>query len=174
MPITVLDWAIFRGAKEDAEGHFGGAEFERVKLPMMGGCFRCGATVAAYNACPTMGGLLACKDGCVGIDGYETCEDADRDNFPEQYGVRTFDLEEGDVTRLVVRPPAVPGRSEDSLRTVAVVQVYDNDAEVLIAARVNRAEAIRVARALLELAGFKTTLDALGRPMMVVRLGPND
>ena len=35
-----------------------GAEFEKAGLPMFGGCYVCGAAVAAYNACPGKNGFL--------------------------------------------------------------------------------------------------------------------
>lgn len=53
MPITVLDLALHRGATADEDGSINGAEFERVGLPICGGCERCEASIAAYNAFPS-------------------------------------------------------------------------------------------------------------------------
>ena len=86
MNITIWDWAKFRGVDVDAPGGVSMGEFDRVGLPMMGGCYKCGACIAAGNACPTRHGFLAC-DSCVDEgDGYETADEANRDNFPEEYG----------------------------------------------------------------------------------------
>jgi hypothetical protein len=74
--ITILDLARFRGAKSEM-GAISGSEFERVGLAMMGGCRNCGATIAAYNACPTKSGNWTCLD-CVDGDGFETVEEADK------------------------------------------------------------------------------------------------
>lgn len=35
-----------------------GAEFEKAGLPMFGGCYVCGASIAAHNACPGKSGFL--------------------------------------------------------------------------------------------------------------------
>ena len=85
MAITVLELAIFRGAKESPEGGMSGAEIERVGLPFMGGCQRCGACIAAYNASPSQTGYLMCTKECIGDVGYETCEEANLALFPEEY-----------------------------------------------------------------------------------------
>ena len=85
MAITVLELAVFRGAKESPDGGMSGGEIERVGLPFMGGCQACGACIAAYNASPTKTGYLMCTHGCVGDVGYETCEEANLALFPEEY-----------------------------------------------------------------------------------------
>lgn len=85
MPITILDLAKFRGVQESETGGINMGEFERVGLPMMGGCGVCGACVAAYNACPSRSGVLKCLSGCIDEDGYETVEEANRDLFQEEY-----------------------------------------------------------------------------------------
>lgn len=55
--ITILDIAIAHGAKE-IDGGINMAEFDRLGLPFMGGCQHCGASIAAYNACPGRNGWL--------------------------------------------------------------------------------------------------------------------
>ncbi len=88
MAITILELAIFRGAKESEGGGMSGAEIERVGLPFMGGCQRCGACIAAYNAAPSKTGYLMCNSvdsGCIGDDGWDTCEEANLALFPEEY-----------------------------------------------------------------------------------------
>jgi hypothetical protein len=70
--ITILDVAIARGAKEEAGGYSAG-EFERLGLPFLGGCCRCEATIACYNACPSQTGYLMCKQ-CIEGHGFETVQ----------------------------------------------------------------------------------------------------
>jgi hypothetical protein len=72
MAITILDVAIARGVKE-VDGRISGEEFDRVGLPLLGGCM-CGTTVGCYNAFPTRTGYLGCED-CVGGQGFETVEE---------------------------------------------------------------------------------------------------
>ncbi len=75
--VTVFQLAVHRGAKMDSEGAINGSEFVRVGLPLLGGCQRCSATIAAYNACPTKNGNLTCLD-CIGEnEGFETVEEAE-------------------------------------------------------------------------------------------------
>lgn len=83
--ITVLDLAIYRGLKENENGSYTLGDIEETGLPGMGGCGRCGATVAAYNACPSTRGFIMCADGCIGDDGFETVEEANFELFPEEY-----------------------------------------------------------------------------------------
>lgn len=80
--ITVLELAIHRGAKADAEGGMSFAEIERVGLPGIGGCEVCEATIAAYNASPCRTGYLRCTNTCVGGQGFETVEEANAELFP--------------------------------------------------------------------------------------------
>lgn len=80
MPITVRELAIHRGAIE-VDGSINGAEFERVGLPMMGGCESCEASIAAYNAYPSKGGYLRCRDCISTTEGYETVEEANKAIF---------------------------------------------------------------------------------------------
>lgn len=75
--ITIWDLAVHRGMKPDADGSASAEQFGAVGLCIMGGCIRCEATIAAYNACPTRTGYWMCLD-CVGEDGFHTpqeCED---------------------------------------------------------------------------------------------------
>lgn len=72
VPITLLDVAKARGVQEDEKGMISMAEFRRVGVPMIGGCQICGATVAAYNSCPSKSGYIRCADGCIGDEGFET------------------------------------------------------------------------------------------------------
>ena len=79
--VTVLELAIHRGAKVAEDGSVSGAEINRVGLPVLGGCISCGATVAAYNACPSRSGYLKCSEDCIGGDGWETVEEANAELF---------------------------------------------------------------------------------------------
>lgn len=85
MAITVLELAQFRGAKETADGGYTMGSIEDTGLPFMGGCGRCGATVAAYNAAPSKRGYLMCAEGCVGSEGFDSVEEANRFIFPQEY-----------------------------------------------------------------------------------------
>jgi hypothetical protein len=92
MAITILELAIFRGAVIDSDGGMQGGEIERVGLPFIGGCQRCGACIAAYNASPSQTGYIMCSAGCIGDVGYETCDEANRALFPDEYewkGIKT-------------------------------------------------------------------------------------
>ena len=71
--ITILQLARAMGAEETEDGAINGSEFERLGLPMLGGCQVCQATIAAYNACPTTTGYLSCTN-CVETEGYATVE----------------------------------------------------------------------------------------------------
>ena len=72
MAVTILELATFRLGREARNG----ADFEEAELPIMGGCQCCGATVAAYNACPSTSGYLRCAGGCIGEDGFATAREA--------------------------------------------------------------------------------------------------
>lgn len=82
MPITILDLARHRGAQE-IDGSISGGEFDKVGLPMLGGCEVCGATVAAYNAAPSKTGYLRCVNGCIADLGWDDVAEADRAIFEE-------------------------------------------------------------------------------------------
>lgn len=98
-PVTIMQLAEFRGIqkvaserikrvenREMSEGEgFTMGDFEAVGLPMIGGCVRCGACIAAYNASPTSTGYLACTNGCADDIGYKTPDEANRALFPEEY-----------------------------------------------------------------------------------------
>lgn len=85
-PITVLDLAKHRGAKADEDGSFTAGEIIKTGLPFMGGCAVCGATIAAYNACPSKSGYLKCANECIGDSGWDSVEDANRDIFEQRTG----------------------------------------------------------------------------------------
>ena len=82
-PITILDLAIHRGAKECRPGNYNVDELERVGLAIIGGCDTCGATISAYNAAPTKRGTWACAkdESCHGDQGYETVQEANFELF---------------------------------------------------------------------------------------------
>jgi hypothetical protein len=73
--ITILELAQAMGAEETEDGSISMAEFDRLGLPMMGGCQVCQASIAAYNACPTTTGNLSCTN-CIGAEGYATVDQA--------------------------------------------------------------------------------------------------
>ena len=77
LPITVLDVAYERTGKDRSES-LTGYDFEKHNLPMMGGCQACGATVAAYNSCPSQTGYLMCLRSCIEDQGFKTVADFDQ------------------------------------------------------------------------------------------------
>lgn len=58
----------------DQKGALNGADFQRIGLPMFGGCVSCEASIAAYNAYPTTTGYLMCKDCVCDEVGFETTD----------------------------------------------------------------------------------------------------
>ena len=85
MPITALDIVKARGAQAGKDGSISGAEFHRVGIPMFGGCQRCGASIAAYNAYPSVTGYLQCE-GCIRKDGFKDVEDFEAFISPDDRG----------------------------------------------------------------------------------------
>lgn len=75
--ITIMDVAESRGVKIDDDGGVRAQEFERVDLPVMGGCCVCGATVSPYNAYPGKNGKLHCKDD-IGDKGFKAVEEFEK------------------------------------------------------------------------------------------------
>lgn len=71
MTITVQELASFVLNREATTGQ----DFEQARLPMLGGCEVCGASIAAYNAYPSKSGYLRCADD-IGDSGWEVITDA--------------------------------------------------------------------------------------------------
>lgn len=69
--ITILDVALAEGAKADATGAITADEFDARGLPFFSGCEGCGASLAPYNAFPSLSGRIRCRD-CIGDAGFET------------------------------------------------------------------------------------------------------
>ena len=71
MPITILDYvkSVVRDKDE-----YTAEDFYRWGVDMLGGCERCHATIAAYNAYPSTSGFWRCAD-CIGDDGFDTATD---------------------------------------------------------------------------------------------------
>jgi len=68
--ITIHDLANHRLKREARTGD----DFKEAGLHILGGCKRCEATLASYNAYPSTTGYWLCKD-CIGEDeGFETPE----------------------------------------------------------------------------------------------------
>lgn len=104
MAITILELAMFRGAKETEDGNISMGEVEKTGLPFMGGCGLCGACIAAYNASPSQSGYLMCSEGCIGDCGFDTVEAANIHLFPEEYqwqGVKGKNAEDGSIDSLL-------------------------------------------------------------------------
>lgn len=77
--VTILELAEHRLGRHARNG----ADFADAGLPIMGGCERCGATVAAYNSHPSRSGYLRCG-GCIGDDGWTDVAEADRAVFEDE------------------------------------------------------------------------------------------
>lgn len=75
-PITVLQLADHRIGREARTGK----DFAEAKLPMMGGCERCSASLSAANAYPSKTNFLRCGD-CIGDLGYGSVEEANKELF---------------------------------------------------------------------------------------------
>lgn len=78
MTVTLFELAAHRLGREPETG----ADFIEAKLPIYGGCENCGATVAAYNACPSKTGFIRCTQ-CIGGLGWPTPEEANHAVFSE-------------------------------------------------------------------------------------------
>lgn len=68
MPITILDYVKSRAGEKDT---YTPEDFYSNGVDMLGGCQRCEATIAAYNAYPSTSGYWRCAD-CIGNDGFTT------------------------------------------------------------------------------------------------------
>jgi hypothetical protein len=81
--ITIYDVAEARGAIiQPDNGCIEGSEFARLRLPLLGGCCGCEASLAAYNMYPSKSGYVVCAE-CVGeINGFKTV--AEFEAFEEQ------------------------------------------------------------------------------------------
>ena len=80
MPITAMEIALYRLGKTPTD-KLTGDDFEKARIPMFGGCCRCAASIAAYNAFPGRNGYWHC-DECIGDDdchvGFSTVEAFER------------------------------------------------------------------------------------------------
>lgn len=117
--ITVLDVANARGVKATLGG-IAGEEFDRVGLPMIGGCCVCQATIAAYNAYPGRNGYLHCAD-CIEADGgFATVEEFEQ--FERECG-RVSDHD----PMVVSENDAARQRDELAARLDALLNVLNQD-----------------------------------------------
>lgn len=60
--MTALEIATILCSREGLPEPKTGEDFAAVGIPILGGCQRCGATIAAYNAHPQKNGFWACGD----------------------------------------------------------------------------------------------------------------
>jgi hypothetical protein len=79
--ITISELADHRLEREAMTGQ----DYSDAGLAILGGCEKCGAGLAAYNAYPTRSGYWRCGD-CVGDRGFDTVEAANEALFenPDQ------------------------------------------------------------------------------------------
>lgn len=73
-PITILDLAKSRGVEEQPDGSITEEAFAAVRLPMLGSCDSCRATLGAYNGHPSRSGYWRCEE-CIGESGFDTAEE---------------------------------------------------------------------------------------------------
>lgn len=78
MAVTVMELATHRLGRDATTGQ----DYIDARLPMMGGCYVCEASIAAYNAYPSQIGFLMCGDD-IGGDGWDTVEEANKAIFGE-------------------------------------------------------------------------------------------
>jgi hypothetical protein len=85
--------------KTAEDGSYSGADIAAVGLAILGGCCRCAATIAAYNAYPSKNGYWMCGDciGEAGEVGYATVEAADEAIFGEREPYTEYCAEHGEV-----------------------------------------------------------------------------
>ncbi len=74
MTLSVHDIAVAEGAKPEATGGMRGDQYASRGLPLIAGCEGCGATLAPYNAYPSVSGYTRCSD-CIGDTGFDTIAD---------------------------------------------------------------------------------------------------
>lgn len=74
--LSILNIARQRGARE-IEGRIAASEFDRLDLPFFSGCECCQASLAPYNAYPSLSGYIRCDD-CIDNLGFTTLEAFDR------------------------------------------------------------------------------------------------
>jgi hypothetical protein len=74
MPITILDYVKSVVGDKDT---YAAGDFYRSGVAMTGGCQRCHATIACYNAYPSRSGYWRCAD-CIGNTGYATIREFTR------------------------------------------------------------------------------------------------
>lgn len=78
-PVTILALAEFRLGREAITGQ----DFADANLAILGGCQRCGASLAAYNACPSKTGYWLCASGCIDDLGWHDVAEANQAIFGE-------------------------------------------------------------------------------------------
>jgi hypothetical protein len=71
MPITILDYVKSVAGEKD---FYPAEDFYRAGVNIAGGCERCTAIIAAYNAYPSTSGYWRCAD-CIGTSGFTTLEE---------------------------------------------------------------------------------------------------
>lgn len=89
--VTIMELARYRlGPGRGEQTTLTAEDLASVGLAILGGCFDCGATIAAYNAYPARDGYWKC-DECIRGDGYPTVQAANDGIFAD--GVPGYRLE---------------------------------------------------------------------------------
>lgn len=80
MMITIKELAEYRLGRPATTGQ----DYYDAGLEILGGCEICGATLGAYNACPSKSGYWRCANGCIYDEGWEDVAEANADIFGEE------------------------------------------------------------------------------------------
>lgn len=80
-PVTIHELALYRLGLPTSTSELNGAQFEEAGLAILGGCEVCGATLAAYNACPAKTGYWRCMNDCIGSEGWTDVREANMEIF---------------------------------------------------------------------------------------------
>jgi hypothetical protein len=81
--ITALDLACYRLGKQPGSSITMEECEQHAKIPFFGGCARCAASIACYNAYPTRFGYWLCDDCIAPGEGWSDVHEANRDIFIE-------------------------------------------------------------------------------------------
>lgn len=83
--VTIHQLAIHRGMKSSNVNTdtYNEQDYFAVGLPIMGGCERCEATIASYNAYPSLTGYIRCAECVQVVGGYRTVEEANAAIFAD-------------------------------------------------------------------------------------------
>ena len=74
MPITILDYVKSKVGEKES---YSASDFHSNGVEILGGCERCNATIACYNAYPSKSGYWRCAE-CIDEAGFGTVEEFEK------------------------------------------------------------------------------------------------